>query len=447
MRDPTDSDANIYGATFWLAYSANLMLVCANALTFRFAEFIASINDPYLHLESEALTGRIIRAGLFAAVIARLWMGRAIDRYGERRVWLGTSVFYIASALVLPLCHTVGWTVWLSRIGYAVGLAGMFSCSIVHIQNQVPPHRRTEVIGSLGSSGFVGTILGTQLGDFVFQHWLPPMQFNVMFGLTALFGILHSLIVIVLTWNDKHQPPHETHSAFHLLRRHWPGMILLVAATMGSGFVVTTVFLTRYATSLNLRGIGTFFLGYSVTAFCCRWLFRNWGQSAGRHRMVLFGLAGMTIGHWLFLTVNSDWLFLLPAVASGFGHALLFPAVVSLGAGRFPVQFRGSGTTLVLGFTELGTALAAPLLGWLIDRGNLHQPGMGFQWMFLAAGTFTLFTGVLYGLTTARHPDLDPSFAVLAELGGPADEGGALAVIEAPELSRGGRSPDLTETG
>ena len=45
----------------------------------------------------------------------------------------------------------------------------------------------------------------------------------------------------------------------------------------------------------------------------------------------------------------SDWLFVSPALLCGFGHALLFPAVVSIGAGKFPVHYRGSGTTLVLG--------------------------------------------------------------------------------------------------
>src|SRR5213078_159430 len=97
---------------------------------------------------------------------------------------------------------------------------------------------------------------------------------------------------------------------------------------MGTSLTVTTVFLTRYATALNLRGIGTFFFVYSVTAFSCRWITRQWGEAdGGRHQMVLWGLAGLGTGQWMFLTVSSEWLFLPPAVLCGFGHALLFPAV------------------------------------------------------------------------------------------------------------------------
>ena len=50
-------DEAIYDRSFWLAYAANLMLVCANSLTFRFAEFVASLG------ETEEVAGEIVRAG------------------------------------------------------------------------------------------------------------------------------------------------------------------------------------------------------------------------------------------------------------------------------------------------------------------------------------------------------------------------------------------------
>ncbi len=398
-------DSALYGPTFWLAYLANVLLVCANSITFHFAEFIADLGG------TEVLSGQIVSVGLTAAVVMRLWLGRAIDRLGPRWVWQISSLAFIAGGLTFLLPGALSPLIWLARIGYQVGLAGMFSCSIVHIQNQAPPHRRTEVIGSLGSSGFVGTILGTQLGDLIFNH-LPPgqPQYLAMFGGSVLLAVLHLGVVSHFTRRDVHTAPLETPGALKLLVRHWPGAIVLVAIAMGTGFSVTTVFLTRYATALNLRGIGTFFLAYSMTAFCCRWLFRRFGETAGRHRMVLWGLFGLTCGQWLFLCVTSDLLFILPALVCGFGHALLFPAVVSLGAGAFPVHYRGTGTTLVLGFTELGTIISAPLLGAIIDLGREAgslEPGREFRRMFIVAGAVALVVAVIYALTAARRPDRD----------------------------------------
>jgi MFS family permease len=404
---PPVPDEAIYDRNFWLAYAANLMLVCANSLTFRFAEFIASLDG------TEQQAGEIVRAGLMAAIVFRFGLAPAIDRFGPRLVWLLSSVMYVAGGAAFLIPESLSALVWVARIAYTTGLAGMFSCSVVHIQNQVPPHRRTEVIGSLGSSGFVGTILGTQLCDLIFAHFPAgdvhfDWRFAAMFGGAATLGMLHMAIVFYLTRHEEHRAPHASPGPFRLLFRYWPGPIVLVAVAMGAGFVVTTLFLTRFATAMDLRGIALFFLPYSLTAFGCRWVFRDWGSSFGRHKMVLWGLGGMTLGHLPFLPVTTDWLFVLPAVVCGFGHSLLFPAVVSIGAGRFPIEYRGSGTTLVLGFTELGTALAAPFMGMLIDRGNVGGGTRGFTWMFVSASVIAGVVTVYYAITAARHPDRDP---------------------------------------
>lgn len=411
-----DDEESIYTREFWLAYAANLALVCANSLTFRFADYIEFFGG------TKALTGWIVQSGLIAAILFRLVLGRGIDRYGPRKVWLTSCFVFVLGGLAYLLAERLSPLLWFARIAHQLGIAGMFTCSIVNIQDQVPPHRRTEIIGSLGSSGFVGTILGTNLGDLVFS--LAPLgrlPFLCVFGGTLLFGVLHTMLVFHLTRLERHQAPVQFVGPLRLLFRYWPGPIVLVSIAMGAGFAVTTVFLSRYSAALGLRGIAMFFLPYSITAFLCRWLFREWGSTLGRHKMVLWGLAGLTIGQLLFLTVRSDLWFMLPGSVCGFGHALLFPATVSIGAGRFPTEFRGTGTTLVLGFQEIGLAVAAPLLGMLIDWGNSlvpPDPGdiathatLGYSAMFVASSSVAGVAALVYGVTAARHPDHDPVLA------------------------------------
>ncbi|MFN8858517.1 MAG: MFS transporter [Planctomycetaceae bacterium] len=411
-------EASIYTREFWLAYAANLALVSANSLTFRFADYVAFFGG------SKTLTGWIVQSGLVAAILFRLVLGRAIDRYGPRKVWLtSSSLLFLGCASHLAATSVAPW-LWIARIAQQLGIAGMFTCSIVNIQDQVPPQRRTEVIGSLGSSGFIGTILGTNLGDLIFQLW-PGGQtpFLVTFGTTLLGGILHTLLVLELTREEHHEAPPEFVGPLKLLFHYWPGPVLLVSMAMGTSFAVTTVFLSRYVSATGLGGIAPFFLPYSITAFTCRWYLRDWGARVGRHRMVQWGLVGLTLGQLLFLVVRSDVWLVIPGAVCGFGHALLFPAVVSLGSGRFPAAYRGTGTTLILGFQEVGLALSAPLLGMLIDWGNqwntdgslivhtgelAHAGTWGYLAMFVASALSAGLTAVFYSLTAARHPDRDP---------------------------------------
>ncbi len=391
----------IYNQTFWLAYTANVLLVTANAFTFRFAEFVKWLGG------TETLTGEIVSVGIVGSLLVRFTLGRDIDGYGVRRMWIGASLLFIIGSGLMTVTQNLGWQLYAARVAFTVGMASMFACSISHIQQQVPPHRRTEMLGSLGSSGFVGMMLGAQLGDLVFA-WLPTGHalFAVLFGAATLCGVGYLLVVLYLTRHEQHARPHETPAAHRLLLRYWPGPVVLVAMMMGVGFVVTTVFLTRHATVLGLPGIRTFFTVYPASAFMFRLISRTWSRSIGRHRMLLMGLAGHCVGHVLLCRVATEWDLIFPAIGCGFGHALLFPCVVSLGAGAFPAEYRGSGTTITLGFMDLGVFLSAPLLGHMIDT-------YGFNAMFLTSAGTGAAIGIFYGLATFRLVDADSDAVTL----------------------------------
>jgi MFS family permease len=388
-------EPSVYNATFWWAYVANLLLVCANAITFRFAEFVNFLGG------TEESTGEIVRFGVVASILIRLTLARDLDRLGVRRMWISSSLLFIVGGGLLLAAWEVGWELYLARAAFAIGLACMFTCSNVHIQNQAPLHRRTEMIAALGSSGFLGMIAGAQFGDLVFE-WLPRSRvlFSVLFGLTTLIGMIYLAMVLRIMRQDEHVHQPETPPPWTLLRRYWPGVVVLAALAMGVSFVVTTVFLTRHATSLGLVGIRTFFTGYALSAFLFRVATRTWSRRMGRHKLIVIGLLGHVVGHLLLIRVTTEWDYVLPALSCGYGHALLFPCVVSLGAERFPERYRGSGTTLILGFIDVGMALCAQPMGWLIDN-------YGFTPMYLATATFCGGTMLIYLAATWKAVDLD----------------------------------------
>jgi MFS family permease len=396
---PPGRETSVYNRVFWLAYVANLTLVTANALTFRFAELVAYLGG------TEQIAGTIVGVGVAGALVARLFLGRGIDHYGTRTLWFISGAVFLVSCSLFLVCRSISPLIFVARAGFAVSVAGMFTCSIVHIQNLVPASRRTEVIGNLGSSGFLGMILGAQLGDWIFAAFEEGRpQFLALFGGTIVLGIAYLILVFIATRGDGHVRPHCTLPAHKLLFRYWPGNIVLVAMIMGISITVTTVFLTRYATHSGFRNaVGTFFTGYALFAFVFRIGTQRWSDTIGRHRMILYGLLGHAACHASLPFITAEWHFLFPAVAGGFGHALLFPAVVSKGAGQFPRRFRGSGTTLVLGFVDLGTAVFAPVLGGIID----YFDHSGFPQMFFTSAAASLAVAVIYATTTARKPDVD----------------------------------------
>lgn len=392
---------SIYNRTFWLAFLANTALVFANALTFRFAELVHFLAGPDFPGGTERVTGDIVAVGLVVSVLVRLSVSHLIDDFGTRKMWILTTLLFICGGILFLRCTQLSWMIYLARMAYFVGLTGMFACSMTHIQNQVPAHRRTEVIGNLGSSGFIGLILGSNVGDWIVQAVPPgPMQFQALFGGATAVGVLYLAIVLVMTHGQQWQRRQPSRPAYRQLIQHWPGTVVLVAMIMGLGVVVTTVFLTRFATHRNIEGIGVFFTGYALSAFGFRLLAATWSRSIGRHWMLVAGLAGHTLGHFLLAFAASGWHFILPSIICGFGHSVLFPAVVSLGAGAFPQEARGSGTAIILAFVDFGQFVFSPLMGRIIDR-------YGFPPMFLVSSGTGLAIGLIYAVIALRHPDAE----------------------------------------
>ena len=388
-------EKKVYDQAFWLCYLANILLVAANGLTFRFADLIAWLG------ETEATTGYIVGAGMVGALFARLFLGQAIDHYGAVKLWILGAVTFLLGCSTFIWVWEVNWIVFSGRIAFQIGIAGMFTSSIVFIQNRVPSHRRTEVIGNLGSSGFLGMVSGAGLSDFIFSRVAEGrLRYEILFGTAVVFGVAYLVLVLFAARNSSHQRPKKTHPITKLIFRYWPGNVVWVAMTMGLVFSVTTVFLSRLVDARGMNGIGPFFLGYTISAFSFRILSRNWSKSIGRHSMILLGLSGHIVGLMSISFATQTWHLVFPSICSGFGHALLFPAVVSLGSGAYPLQFRGSGTTIVLGFFEVGAMVFSPLLGSIIHH-------FGFQTMYwTAAGIVTVVT-LIYAVMDGRKPDDD----------------------------------------
>lgn len=395
MNQPhaAESMSGVYGRTFWLAYLANSTLVMGNALTFRFAELVHFLGG------SASAAGDIVAFGTAVAVVLRLSVSHVLDDYGTRRMWPICAVLYIVGSVLFLTATQLSWVLYLARAAFFVGLTGMFACSMTHIQNHVPPERRTEIIGNLGSSGFLGMILGSALGDWILAT-VPGghAKFLVLFGGAALIGLVYLGIIVALTQDQVHEVRPPTPPAFRLLLRFWPGAVIVAAMIMGLGVTATQTFLTRFATRQGIGDIGTFFTGYAISAFVFRLLVQNWSRTIGRHWMLVRGLLGHTAGHALLAFVTEWWHFIPAAILCGFGHALLFPAVVSLGSGAFPRECRGTGTAIILGFTDFGSLVFAPLLGRIIDS-------YGYRAMFLTSSSLALLVAAGYMAVAAFHRD------------------------------------------
>ena len=383
-----------YGVPFWRAYLANTAVMVAIALLFRYADFVTLLGGTELHL------GWIVGAGTVGSLLMRLFLGTAIDRYGPRLVWLLSLLLFAASCFAhLAVARYNGPAIYLLRIAFCSAIAGIMGSAMTFITGRAPVERMAELIGMLGTSGFLGIVLGTQLGDLLLgtetiQRW----QVDRMFLVAGTLGLCAVLFAWGATRGQARPVRRRRPPPLWLLRRYHPGMVLLVGVAMGIGVGLPTTFLRTYAAELSIPRIGLFFGVYAPMAILTRILTRRLPERLGLAPMILTGLGVLVVGQLLLVMVRSEWMFIAPGMVYGIGHAILVPATVATGSAAFPSRYRGLGTTVILATFDVGNLLGAPMAGAIVHfSGRVGLPG--YPTMFVSVAALLGLVGAAYGLT------------------------------------------------
>ncbi|NEU34505.1 MFS transporter, partial [bacterium LRH843] len=87
----------------------------------------------------------------------------------------------------------------------------------------------------------------------------------------------------------------------------------------------------------------------------------------GRRKMIIYGLAGLTLSMFIFYAVNSIWLLYASRVIGGVGAALLIPAIFAYVADITTMEQRAKGNSLVSAAMSLGIVIGPGIGGFLAD--------------------------------------------------------------------------------
>jgi MFS family permease len=184
-----------YGHQFWFTYAANALIMVAFSLLFRYSDFVHLLGGNELTL------GVIVGVGMIGSLSMRLFQGLGIDRYGAKQVWLVSNVIFLASLLAhLWITSVDGPAIYVLRVIFQSSLAGIFGASITYISRRAPLPRVAEIVGTLGTSGFVGMMAGTTLGDFLCRTARPTRwEIDRLFLVAAVMGKLALFFAVLAT--------------------------------------------------------------------------------------------------------------------------------------------------------------------------------------------------------------------------------------------------------
>ncbi len=308
--------------------------------------------------------GLLISAFSFTRLVADPFVGRYIDRYGERAmatlgaVWVGISSVGAALAPTFPLLVIL-------RAAGGVGSALFFAALLSFLLRTVPTERQGRVMSVYFASFNIGFIAGGPLGGLM-ARW---------FGLASPLYIYAAACFVsaLLFWRTIHDPERHEHEVRRggLRRLPWSRPFVTVLVVNGAYlWMIGALFQTLvplYGTEelkLSLSGVGLGLAIATATELAVLYPAGHATDHRGRRAVLIPALAGLALSTAAFGLTSTTLTFMIAmgvlGVASGYAGVPPAPMLSDV----TPPELKGSAVAAFRFAGDLGFVLGPLVAGW-----------------------------------------------------------------------------------
>ncbi|WP_144110180.1 MFS transporter [Paraburkholderia sp. BCC1886] len=327
---------------------------------------------------STVLAGAAISVQYLATLASRPLAGRTADTLGPKRtVSIGLTGCGASGVLLLLAVLSAPWPLLsmvllvLSRLllGFGESLCG--TGAILWGIGRVGTNHNAKVISWNGIATYGALAIGAPLGVAI-QH---------MVGFAALGILVIALAVLGFYLARPMLPVPVVHgermSYGSVFTRVLPHGIGLALGSAGFGSIATFITLFYAArhwpnAALSLTVFGTLFIG-------ARLLFANTIKTYGGFRVAIASFSFECVGLLMLWLAPEPNVALAGAALTGFGFALVFPALGVEAVGLVPPASRGAALSAYSVFLDLSLGITGPLAGYIAG-----EFGYGSVFLFAA---------------------------------------------------------------
>ncbi|MBN3787724.1 MFS transporter [Burkholderia sp. Ac-20353] len=313
---------------------------------------------------SAIVAGAAISVQYFATLASRPLAGRLADSLGPKqtvaRGLIGCGVSGVLLLVALLLAHWPAASLVLmvaSRLVLGVGESLCGTGAILWGIGRVGITHNAKVISWNGIATYGALALGAPVGVAIAHVLNPALIGVIVVALAALGYYLARLIAAVPVVHG------ERMSYASVFTRVLPHGLGLALGSAGFGSIATFVTLYYAArhwpnAALSLTVFGTLFIG-------ARLLFANMIKTYGGFRVAIVSFAFEASGLLLLWLAPAPHVALAGAALTGFGFALIFPALGVEAVALVPPASRGAALSAYSVFLDLSLGITGPLAGYV----------------------------------------------------------------------------------
>jgi MFS family permease len=360
---------------------------------------------------STELIGITLGSSAIAAVLARLPMGPAIDRYGARRFGLSGPLFIATAAVLLgsaqrgqpgtPLAIQLPILVPLGAVVFGLGMSTFSTASTTYLANTIPARRRAEGLGYFGIAAGSAQGIGAGFGYSI----VASGGFGALYTVAAAASIVACLTVAQL----KEVRPSVASAMAQ--RIGFEAQVLAPTVGLFSLIVANSFALALVPLMGAERGLqnpSIFFLAAAAASI----VGRLGGRIAdrGRLRAIVPGMLLMTVAQIMLTQAGSTECVIVAGVTAGLGLSIAQPALQALAFDLAPQSRRGAAMATFTSALDLGVLTGTTAAGIIVAQAS-------FDAAFIVAAASPI-VGLVLLLTLLRR---DATRLVISDVrGGPA---------------------------
>lgn len=327
-----------------------------------------AVLPEYVHFRlgySATLAGLVISVQYIATFLSRPWAGHISDHRGAKISVIWGMSICAASGLFLAVGGLLHATVWLSMtclilsrlalgVGESLGSTGATLWGI----SAVGQEHTARVIAYNGICTYGAMSIGAPLGVFM-AHSLGLGSIGILTAALCAASVFLALA--------KRPVPvvHGEHLPFRsvLLRVAPHGTALALG---GVGYSVLATFITLFYVSRHWTGAALCLTAFGIAFIAARLAFIPTIDRFGGFPVAITCMAVESVGIFVLWRAHSPWTALVAASITGFGFALVFPAIGVEAVRRVPEKNRGTALGLYTGFSDVSFFLVGPSAGAVI---------------------------------------------------------------------------------
>ncbi|MDE1183048.1 MFS transporter [Paraburkholderia sp.] len=373
-------------------------VVCFTFICYLTIGLPLAVLPGYVHDDlgySAVIAGLAISVQYFATLASRPLAGRSADTLGPKKtVSIGLIGCGISGVLLLLAVVTGRWPVLsltllvLSRLvlGFGESLCG--TGAILWGIGRVGTNHNARVISWNGIATYGALAIGAPLGVAI-SHTVGFAALGICVIVLAAAG--YYLARPIAPVPVVHGERMSYRSVFTRVLPHGIGLALGSAGFGSIATFITLFYAARHwpNAALSLTVFGTLFIG-------ARLLFANTIKTYGGFRVAIASFSFECVGLLMLWLAPEPHFALAGAALTGFGFALVFPALGVEAVGLVPPASRGAALSAYSVFLDLSLGITGPLAGYIAGE-------FGYGSVFLFAAVAAAAAVALSTFLYLRH--------------------------------------------